>query len=673
MARIPIRDRRTQRLRPIATPSQGQPEIAPETLVGEALQQAAQLAMQGQKIKQHFETIRLQEAYNQYVAESEREFQNLQQLRGYAPLDTEGYTASLRRLQEFRENQISELPAHLRRKYELMLANRVTKDTIRFRGYALSEAEKAAAQTAEVAEAQVVEDAAKVTTFEDVESLIQHLDYYEDPETGEKTPGAVRSLLIMQGAPQEAIEYHFKGLRGRAHLSSVNGQLAAARERSDITLFDQARDHLEKAKDFLSPDVYNKLKDRIDNERVIVAAQKAYENLLVLATHDSPDADAAQLVDEHKLAKLISELPAEIRGLVQKIAKEYAPLRQKVRDGVVNRYYNQVVQTFWDTRSVTITENSAAMQWLKRNDPDTWREAKEYIENWARKRRSEARAIRSAQRAEERYQRSLQYSAVNDPENIRLLYELREDMLLNPLKYAAEDYDVDALSREWGLRIPGPLHNQMYESFEKFKRWYAQNENRIALDRFRSYLKSRAGNFADANERREFTAAMWSLYEQALSAGKPLTTEDVDRIINRAETQVKTKGFIFTSEKPYVEALMRGDTIISYYDPSTNQWIEGAPPPGVAIRVYNRDGEVEEDIPAAPATTIDPLEAEARRLRGWGPNDPVDPKALEKAKLEVRARRRLGLGPNDPVDQEDLEEAMRILKQLDEEEARRAD
>lgn len=643
MARIPIRDRRTQRLRPIATPSQGQPEPAPETLVGEALQRAAQLAMQGQKIKQHFETIRLQEALNQYVAESEREFQNLQQLRGYAPLDTEGYTASLRRLQEFRENQISELPAHLRRKYELMLADRVTKDTIRFRGYALSEAEKAAAQTAEVAEAQVVEGAAKVTTFEDVESLVQPLDWLEDPETGTKAPGAARSLLLIQGAPEEAIEHHFKRLRGRAHLSSINGQLAAARERFDITLFNQARDHLEKAKDFLSPDVYNKLKDRIDKERVIVAAQKAYDNLLVLATHESADEDA-RWVDEQKLAKLISELPAEIRGTVQKIAKEFAPLRQQVRDGVVNRYYNQAMKTFWDTRSVTATENSEAMQWLERNALETWREVKEHIENWARKMRSEARAIRSAQRAEERLR---QGRADKDPENIRLLWELREDMLLNPLKYASDDYGVDELAREWGFRIPGPLHNQMYEALEKHKRWYAQADSRLARELFRSAVKARAGKFANADERREFVAAMESLYEQALASGKSLTSEDIDRIIHRAETQVKTKGFIFPSQKTYVEALMRGDTIISYYDPSTNQWIEGAPPPGVAIRVYNRDGEVEEDIPAAPAPAMDSLEA--------------------------RARRHLGLGPNDRVDPEDLEEAMRILKQLDEEEARRAD
>src|SRR5690606_2476912 len=346
MARIPIRDRRTQRLRPIATPSQGQPEIAPETLVGEALQQAAQLAMQGQKIKQHFETIRLQEAYNQYVAESEREFQNLQQLRGYAPLDKEGYEASLLRLQEFRENQLSELPAHLRRKYELMLANRVTKDNIRFRGYALSEADKAAVKATEVAEAQVVEDAAKVTTFEDVESLIQHLDWLEDPETGEKTPGASRSLLIRQGAPQEAIEYHFKGLRGRAHLASINGQLAAARERSDITLFDQARDHLEKAKDFLSPDVYNKLKDRIDKERVIAAAQKAYEGILVRAIHDSPDPDA-WWVDDRKLYAAIESIDdPNVRSLVLKRANEDKPLREAARKSVVDRYAAAALKTF---------------------------------------------------------------------------------------------------------------------------------------------------------------------------------------------------------------------------------------------------------------------------------------------------------------------------------------
>src|SRR5690606_34961327 len=256
-----------------------------------------------------------------------------------------------------------------------------------------------------------------------------------------------------------------------------------------------------------------------------------------------------------------------------------------------------------------------------------------------------ARAIRAEKRAEERFR---QAQAAQDTESIRLLYELREDMFLNPLKYASENYGVNELASEWGLRIPGHLHPEMFKSLEQFKRWHAQNDHRIAVEMFRSALRARAGNFVNADERRAFTAAMWSLYEQALAAaGKPLTSEDVDRIINRAETQVKTKGFIFTSEKPYVEALMRGDTIISYYDPSTNQWIEGAPPPGVAIRVYNRDGEVEEDIPAAPAPAMDSLEA--------------------------RARRHLGLGPNDRVDPEDLEEAMRILKQLDEEEARRAD
>src|SRR5690606_28149123 len=218
------------------------------------------------------------------------------------------------------------------------------------------------------------------------------------------------------------------------------------------------------------------------------------------------------------------------------------------------------------------------------------------------------------------------------------LWELREDMLLNPLKYAAEDYGVDALAREWGFRIPGPLHNQMFAALENHKRGWAQDDYRLAKDRFRSAVKARAGKFSNADERREFTAAMESLYEQELAAGKKLTSEDIDRIINLAEIQVKTKGFIFPSEKPYVEALMRGDTIISYYDPSTDQWIEGAPPPGVAIRVYNRDGYVEEVVPAITATEMDP----------WAGMDPY----------EARARRHLGLVPNDPVDQEDLEEAI---------------
>src|SRR5690606_6740951 len=167
--------------------------------------------------------------------------------------------------------------------------------------------------------------------------LIQHLDYIEDQETGEKVPGAVRSHLIMQGAPQEFIDHHLKRLRGRAHLSSINGQLAAARERSDITLFDQAREHLEKAKDFLSPDVYNKLKDRIDNERVIIAAQKLYENLLVLATNDSSDEDA-RWVDEGKLANEINSIEdPNLRSLVRKYANEDKPRREAARRDVVNK------------------------------------------------------------------------------------------------------------------------------------------------------------------------------------------------------------------------------------------------------------------------------------------------------------------------------------------------
>src|SRR5690606_28908093 len=307
----------------------------------------------------------------------------------------------------------------------------------------------------------------------------------------------------------------------------------------------------------------------------------------------------AQWVDEVKLANEINSIEdPNLRSLVWKLANEDKSRREAARRDVVNKYAASAIKTFWDTHSITKTLNSAEMQWLERNDLDEWNRVREQIERWAERWRREARAIRSEQRAEERLQLSRQARADKDPENIRLLYELREDMLLNPLKYAAEDYGVDALAREWGLRIPGPFHNQMFEALEKHKRGWAQEDYRLAMDRFRSWLTSRSNKFADANERRAFVAAMWSLYEQELAAGKKLTSEDVDRLIHRAETQVKTKGFIFTSEKPYYKAIMSGDNIISYYDPSTDQWIEGAPPPGAAIRVYNRDGEVEEDVPA---------------------------------------------------------------------------
>jgi len=90
-------------------------------------------------------------------------------------------------------------------------------------------------------------------------------------------------------------------------------------------------------------------------------------------------------------------------------------------------------------------------------------------------------------------------------------------------------------------------------------------------------LRSRADKFKKDDERRAFVATMWSLYEQAIAAGKPLTSKDVQSIINLAETQVKTQGFIFTSVEPDYKARMRGADIISYYDPATGQWIEGAP------------------------------------------------------------------------------------------------
>src|SRR5690606_26878881 len=218
-------------------------------------------------------------------------------------------------------------------------------------------------------------------------------------------------------------------------------QLTAARERSDITLFDQARAHLEQAKDFLSPDVYDKLKDRIDKEREFIAAQKLYENLLVLATNDSSDEDA-QWVDEVKLANEINSIEdPNLRSLVWKLANEDKSRREAARRDVVNKYAASAIKTFWDTRSITKTLNSAEMQWLERNDLDEWNRVREQIERWVerwrreerairseqrairseqRAIRSEQRAIRSAQRAEERLQLSRQARADKDPENIRL-------------------------------------------------------------------------------------------------------------------------------------------------------------------------------------------------------------------------------------------------------------
>lgn len=600
MARIPIRDRRTQRLRPIATPSQGQPEIAPETLVGEALQRAAQLAMQGQKIKQHFETIRLQEAYNKYVAESEREFQKLQQLRGYAPLDKEGYEASLLRLQEFRENQLSELPAHLRRKYELMLANRVTKDTIRFRGYALSEAEKAAAQTAEVAEAQVVEDAAKVTTFEAVQSLIQSLNWIEDPETGEKAPGAVRSHLIMQGAPEEFIDHHFKRLSGRAHISSINGQLAAARERSDITLFDQARDHLEKAKDFLSPDVYRQLQDRIDKERLIIVSESTYENLLTLATRDSSDEDA-RWVDEGELAKLIDSIEdPNVRSLVRKLANESKPLREAARKSVVDRYAAAALKTFWDTRSITSALNSEAMLWLGRNAAEEWNRVRAEMEKWALRWSSEARARESLDLRRQR-------QAAQDQENILSFWQLQEDMLMNPQKYAAEDYTVDTLMSEWGGRIPAGLHDRMFATLDKHKRRMQTEGYRLAQEHFRRAVNARRDKFTDANQRRAFVGVMYELYDQEIAPDQRPTLKDIERIIALADTQVLVRRVFGPNQvMTYAEALTGRRTILQYQDPNTGEWVEGPPPPGMSEDINVQAGDVSApgSAQSTPTTTL---------------------------------------------------------------------
>src|SRR5690606_10212692 len=189
----------------------------------------------------------------------------LQQTRGFAAFGDEkgGFRARLKRLEEFRNEQLSQLPAHLQRKYKLMLADRVRRTEAKFRTYALEEARKAGVATTQAAEKQTVQDAAQLTSFEDVENLVRPLDWLEDPETGERAFGSSRSTLVMNGAPDEVIEQHFKELRAEAHLASISSQITAAREQRNVGLIASAEEHLEKAREYLPQNVYEQAKKRI--------------------------------------------------------------------------------------------------------------------------------------------------------------------------------------------------------------------------------------------------------------------------------------------------------------------------------------------------------------------------------------------------------------------------
>lgn len=598
--RLPVQDRRTQSLRPVATPSQGQPGVSGASLVGQALTEAAKLADQGQKIQSHFETIRLQNMLNEYDARVEAEWSGtddapgLQQMRGLSAVGDEkgGFRARLKRLEEFRNEQLSQLPAHLQRKYKLMLADRVRRTEGKFRTYALEEARKAGDATTQAAEKQVVQDAAQLTSFEDVENLVRPLDWLEDPETGERSFGSSRSTLVMNGVPDEVIEQHFKDLRADAHLSSISSQITAAREQKDVGLIASAQEHLEKAREFLPVKVYEQVKDRIEKERVIVTAENIFENFLTLATRESPDEDA-RWVDEGKLAELINSIEdRNVRSLVRKLANENKSLRDAQKKEVTKQYTSLALKVFWDTRSKDAAQRSPAMLWLERNDLDSWRRVKESMENWEHK-----WAQQGLQRERNIIER--QRIEAQDPGNLFMLRLLQEDILRNPQKYAAENYDLNSLMDEWGGRIPIGLHDRMNNFFLQHKARMQNEEYRLAQERFQNALRERSARFDTSQERLEFVGVMYSLYNEAVATGGKLTSDDIDKIIRRADTIVIGRRRIFPDrEMTYAEALMGGFQISQHQDPDTGEWVDGPPPSGTSDDANVRAGGV-----AAPDAT----------------------------------------------------------------------
>src|SRR5690606_13821523 len=147
-----------------------------------------------------------------------------------------------------------------------------------------------------------------------------------------------------------------------------------------------------------------------------------------LAINDSSDEDA-QWVDERKLDNGIASIEDPVvQRLVRKYANEDKSRREAARRDVVNKYAASAIKTFWDTRSITKTLNSAEMQWLERNDLDEWNrvraEMEKWVDRWGR-----------AARARESLDLRRQSQAAQDTENIRSFWQLQEDMLMNPQKY----------------------------------------------------------------------------------------------------------------------------------------------------------------------------------------------------------------------------------------------
>src|SRR5690606_2521848 len=220
-----------------------------------------------------------------------------------------------------------------------------------FQGYALAQARAARRAVNQTAEKNAKDKAAMAASFEEVQEIIDDLFWLTD-EDGNRTMGSTLMELVLEGAPQELIDRHEKELRADAHLASISSQITAAREQKDVGLIVSAQEHLEKAREFLPANVYEEAQKRIEKERVIIAAESTYENILTLSARESPDEDA-RWVDEGKLAEAINSIEDQnVRSAVRKIANEYKPLREAARKSVVDRYGASALKTFWDTRSI---------------------------------------------------------------------------------------------------------------------------------------------------------------------------------------------------------------------------------------------------------------------------------------------------------------------------------
>src|SRR5690606_3933964 len=112
-----------------------------------------------------------------------------------------------------------------------------------------------------------------------------------------------------------------------------------------------------------------------------------------------------------------------------------------------------------------------------------------------------------------------------DPASLFMLRLLQEDILRNPQKYAAEDYDLNSLMDEWGGRIPIGLHDRMNNYLRQHKARMQSEDYKLAQERFNNALKERRAQFETPQERLEFVGVMYGLYNEAVASGRKPTPE----------------------------------------------------------------------------------------------------------------------------------------------------